>query len=152
MSVSPKVIASAKKAISWEKGNPAPYFYLGEANRLTGNSLKQRIMRPPYFEAAVAAYRQELAIFPQDEKGWGHLGEALDGLKRFPEAETAYLTAINLDPNLGVLYGYYAAHLQVRGRSAAAQQVRRAGEELSRKNLAPILDNALDAPNPAPVQ
>jgi O-antigen ligase len=140
-----QTIEFAKKAIAQDKGNPAPYLYLGQANRLLGDEIPFRMNRAPYYEAAVTAYRQELALFPEDEYGWGHLGEALDGLKRFSEAETAYLTAINLDPSLGVPYELYAKHLERRGRTAAAQFVMRWLESVLRHEKAPIPETAPDA-------
>jgi O-antigen ligase len=146
-----RTIELAKKSIALEKGNPAPYFYMGEANRRRAIELHYHMLQTPYFEAAVAAYRDELAIFPQDENAWGRMAESLDGLKRFPEAETAYLTAINLDPNLGAFYVAYAKHLEARGRMEAAQQILRVRESILRHDQAPNSKTGPDAPKtPAP--
>ncbi|MCX7099828.1 MAG: tetratricopeptide repeat protein [Methylococcales bacterium] len=50
------------------------------------------------YEAAEAAYRQAVAIKPDDVATWNNLGTALSDLRRYPEAETAYRKALELDP------------------------------------------------------
>ena len=139
------------RALTYQRLNPELYFYIGDANRALANSLAARTTRGPFLEKAVTAYRSGIALFPQDENLWVRLGQALDGLRRFPDAETAYCTAINLDPNLGVLYAFYAAHLNARGRLEEAQAQEAAGHKLtSSENIVKIGESTLPPPNPEP--
>lgn len=110
-------ITLANRALEHAPRNPDVHFYIGEANRNLARTVPLRAMQHSLLENAATAYRASIAIFPADENAWVRLGQALDGLREFSAAETAYLTAIQLDPNLGVLYAFYAAHLQARGRT-----------------------------------
>ena len=134
------------KALARQELNPELHFYIGEANRGLAASLTVRTLRRPLLEKAAAAYRRGLAIFPQDENLWVRLGQALDGLNEFTEAETAYLTAIDLDPKLGVLYAYYAAHLNARGRFDEAREQVAKGHKLTTENIARISESTLPPP------
>ncbi len=110
----------AQHALVHGAENPDLYFNVGEANRSIGMAVRPRSAKPPYFRNAVEAYRKGLNLFPQDENLWVRMGQALDELREFNEAESAYQTAIALDPNLAVLHRYYGAHLEARGRSDEA--------------------------------
>ena len=79
-------------------------------------------LRVALFEKAAGAYRAGLERFPQDENLMVRLGQALDGARRFDEAETFYVQAIHSDPNLGVLYAYYSSHLKLTGQGDAAKK------------------------------
>jgi len=115
-------VEQAARAIKADPSNPDPYFYQGEAERLTATGMQIPALRSVVFEKAISAYRAGLELFPQDENLLLRLGQALDGSRRFEEAEEAYLKAIAWDPNLGVLYAYYAAHLQLTGQPEAAKK------------------------------
>lgn len=122
-------IENAQKSIEADPSNPYAYFYLGEGFRVTAGGMKIAPLRIVLFEKAIAAYRDGLQHFPQDEALWIRLGQALDGARRFDEAEEAYQAAIRNDPQLGVIYAYYAAHLHLVGRpgeaKAASQKARK---------------------------
>ena len=109
-----------------------------------------RSMAQLHYEAAVENYKAALKLFPQDESLWVRLGQALDGLRDFSGAEAAYLTAIELDPNLGVLHAYYAAHLNARGREAEAEVELAKGQNLTAENLSLIGNSTLPKPEPGP--
>lgn len=143
-------IEFAEKGIAREKRNPELYFHLGEANRALAASIRVRQQRTPYFEAAVAAYKKGLQLFPQDENLWIRLGQALDGLRAFAEAESAYLTAINLDPNLSVLYTYYSVHLELRGRTEEAQEQLEKGRSVGKEIPPPSGSYRLAPPEKSP--
>lgn len=142
----PEVSELSEKALQWEKENPYIYFYLGEAKRVFAANLQIRALRGPLFEEAIAAYRQSLALFPQDVTTWVRLAQALDGMKRFEEAEAAFRTALDLDPQLGVLHLFYAAHLRLCGRFDAAEEELQKGQRLHHLNLAPIMERMLEEP------
>ncbi|XHR29082.1 MAG: O-antigen ligase family protein [Chthoniobacteraceae bacterium] len=111
----------ANQAIKADPSDPYPYFYLGEAWRVSATRMPLKSMRPVLFENAVAAFRQSLAIFPNDENALVRMAQALDGARDFDAAESAYLEAIRLDPNLGVLRAYYSTHLSLAGKEAEAK-------------------------------
>ena len=140
-------ISLGRRALEHERRNPFLYFHLGEAHRALGAAMKLRTLKKSYFEGAVSFYRKALELYPQDENFWVRMGQAYDGLRDFPNAEKCYDTALRLDPNLGVLYAYYAAHLNARGRFEEAQEQLRKGHELSRQNLAPIANQTLPPPD-----
>jgi O-antigen ligase len=117
-----KAIEIGKRALEREQRNPFLYFHLGEAHRALANSQRLQTLRRPNFEAAVDFYRKGLQLFPQDIHLWVRLGQALDGLREFRDAEEAYLNALKIDPNLGAIHAYYAVHLQARGRNEEAER------------------------------
>jgi O-antigen ligase len=140
-------IEIGRRALAVETRNPFLYFHLGEANRALGTGMKLRTLRKTYLETAVNYYRGALAIFPQDENFWVRMGQAYDGIGQFRQAETAYATALDLDPNLGVLYAYYAAHLNARGRLDEAREQLEKGHNLARQNLSSIANQTLPSPD-----
>ena len=127
-------IQLASQAIKADPSSPAPYFYQGEAYRITALEMKVPALRSVWFENAIASYNAGLKHFPQDETLLVRLGQALDGAHRFDEAEEAYLNAIRWDPNLGILYAYYAAHLQLTGQKDAAKGCLNAAQRLGTQN------------------
>jgi tetratricopeptide (TPR) repeat protein len=146
-----RVPTLAAKAARYDSTNPDAYFYQGEAYRIMGSSQKIRTLRRGPFEQAVAAYDAALRLFPQDENLWVRRGQALDGLQRYAEAETSFLTAIRLDPNLGALYWYYAAHLRLVGREDEVETQVAKAIELKSGNLSRILPDPEDVQRlPAP--
>jgi O-antigen ligase len=140
-----ETIALAGKAGQSQR-NPETYFYLGEANRSIGDSIRLRSIRAPHYAAAVEWYRRALAIFPQDDVTWLRLAESYDALRRFPEADTAYLTALRLDPNLGILYAFYAADLRRRGHPEVAEELSRIAQNLALRDLRRVGEKPLDSP------
>jgi hypothetical protein len=118
-----EAIALGQRALQSETRNPFLYFHLGEANRALGLSMPLRTFNQPHFERAADRYRQALALFPQDETFWVRLGQSLDHLGQYRPAEAAYRQALELDPELSIIYNYYAAHLVAAGREEEAAQV-----------------------------
>ena len=115
-------IEKALGSIAADASNPNAYFYLGEAYRVSALGVRVPALRVALFEKAAGAYRAGLERFPQDENLMVRLGQALDGARRFDEAETFYVQAIHSDPNLGVLYAYYSSHLKLTGQGDAAKK------------------------------
>ena len=145
-----EAIQLGEKALRHERRNPFLYLHIGEAHRASGAAMPIRSMAQLHYEAAVENYKAALKLFPQDESLWVRLGQALDGLRDFSGAEAAYLTAIELDPNLGVLHAYYAAHLNARGREAEAEVELAKGQNLTAENLSLIGNSTLPKPEPGP--
>ena len=113
-----------------DRQNPAPYFYIGEANRVLGLSSISASARKNYYRHALDAYRRGLAWFPQDENMLVRMAQTLDGLRLYDEAEEAYRKALLADPNLGLIYGYYGTHLRAMGLEKEAAEAYRHGAEL----------------------
>lgn len=140
-------ITLGERAAGYQERNMELWFHLGEANRAMGMSGRAKADRVPYFTAAVAAYEHALQVFPLDEHVLVRLGQTLDELGRFAEARTAYRRAIEHDPKLGVLHGYYAQHLFRVGRTEEARIAFAEARKWSGENLEKIVDQSfIDAP------
>ena len=133
-----EVTELAKKAIAAEPLNYTNYFYLGEAYRAIGLSIGMPAVRPIYFEQALNAYREGLKRFPQDENLMVRSAQALDGLRRFEEAEAAYQSAMRWDPNLGLIKAYYASHLHLLGLFEEEKKVRAEAQELANGDVSEV--------------
>ncbi len=112
-----------QRALQYERRNPFLFYHLGEANRARGTLLPLRMLKERYFKQSVEHYHEALRLYPYEETYWIRLGQAYDGLGDFRSAHTAYLNALRLDPQLYVLYNYYAAHLVAAGREDEATRV-----------------------------
>jgi O-antigen ligase len=157
-----EAIALANKALVYEKRNFELYFHLGEAHRGQAMRSVDLPTRRAHLEAAVDAFLNSLDIFDLDEHVLVRLGQAYDALGRYREASWAYRTALDHDPNLGVLHAYYAQHLYRVGRFEEARERFRMAVRLTTQNIRNVVDEAfLDAPteplrpengNPSPTQ
>ena len=99
-----------------DQSNPTLYFYLAEGYRCLAGELKDPILRREQLLLAVDAFSKAEQLFPQDVANLLRMGQTLDALKRYDEAEILYKRAIAGDPNRGVIYGYYGTHLEVMGK------------------------------------
>jgi len=123
-------IAGLVKRFGPEPWDPDLYFYLGEANRALASRMPFPILQRPYFSGAIDEFRAELAIFPQDENALIRMAQCYDGLKQYQDAEEVYLRCFKVDPNLGILYDYYATHLTAEGKPVAAEAARKTGRDI----------------------
>jgi tetratricopeptide (TPR) repeat protein len=96
-----------ERALANEKRNYDVYLRLGEAHRNLALQSRDLPERKAMNESAVAAFEAGLRIFPYDHSGLVRKAQTLDSLGRYVEAREAYQKAIQNDPNLGVLYGYF---------------------------------------------
>jgi len=125
-----RTVEMGRRALEWGPLNPDVHFYLGEACRAQAGGTALVALRSQLFGQAVEAYQKSLAEFVQNENAWARLGQALDGLGRFEDADGAYRRALELDPLLGVLHLYYSKHLEARGNVEDALRVRERGLRL----------------------
>jgi len=123
------------KRFGGEKKNPFAYFYIGEANRSIGTQMTNRFLRKTYFRPAVDAYLKSLHLFPNDENTLIRLGQCYDGLEQFNEAEKQFAKAIQCDPNLEILYEYYAAHLKLQGKEAEVAGIVAKAKALAKQQI-----------------
>ncbi len=136
----------AQRGLQTEKKNPFLYYHLGQAHRLDAMKAP-RSARKTRLEQAEKAFHEGLVLFPQDEDLWIRLGQTLDALGDYKNARDAYECALELDPNLGILYAYYAKHLISAGRESEAEEILAKGQQLTSQNLSTFLNGPLQAPN-----
>ena len=126
---------SAVRMLGGEKSNPDLYFYIGESNRQLGVGEKDPELRRNYLTQSVEAFSKANRLFPQDQRILLRMGQSLDALKRFDDAELAYQRALAADPNLGVLYGFYGTHLKVAGKLDESSAAYEKGLKLTGQSL-----------------
>lgn len=115
-------IKLANESLTYHQLNPELFFFLGGAHRGSGIFEDDLKTKTEHFEAAVEAYQRALLLYPQDEHSLIRLGETLNALGRFKEAEIAFKAAITLDRNQAKVYAYYAWHLATVGRTEEAEE------------------------------
>ena len=143
----PEAIAHAARALARERRNPDLYFYNGEAHRGLAKQVRDGSEKKRLLNAALVSYKASLAIFPFDEHVLIRQAQTLDASGRFAEAGEVYQKAIEQDPKLGKLRGYYAQHLYLVGRNEEAEKQLEEGARLSAKSARSVVDSAfLDAP------
>jgi O-antigen ligase len=111
----------AESGLAYEKKNPDLFYYLGEATRGRGVEESDLFIQLALLETSAEAFEEGLLLFPQDTRLLLKLGEALDTLRRFPEADSIFQRAIANDPNFGNVYAYYGFHWLEQGRMTEAQ-------------------------------
>jgi O-antigen ligase len=100
--------------------NPDMYFYMGEANRALALRMNLYILKQHFYQEAIPAFEAGLKVFPQDENALARLAQCFDGMRDYQAAEEVYQQCFKVDPNLGIMYGYYASHLMAEGRTMEA--------------------------------
>ena len=133
----PAAIAHGQKSLESDKGNPFTHLHIGQAHRITAETLP-RATRAPHYQAAIGSFKAGLTLFPQDEELWVRYAQALEGSGDFRAAGEAYREAINLDPNLGVIRSHYSRFLRRVGRDEDADEQASLASKASSMNLAPV--------------
>ena len=105
-------ISYALEGLSWERGNPDLYAYLGRARIGFGYQMANPAARASFYNAAVQAFESARALAPQEQSFALTLGLLYDLLGRFPEAEEVLKIALQLDPKSEAVRQYYEAHLE----------------------------------------
>ena len=128
-------IALATEGLRSERKNPYLYLFRGESEYEAGAALDgSRIppdTRDSLLDAAVADYREGIKLFPQDRVLLLGMGQTLDELKRFDEAEPYYQDAMERDPNSAYVRCRYASHLLARGDIDGAEREFRHADEIT---------------------
>ena len=105
-------IGYALQGLSWERGNPDLYAYLGRARLGFGYDMAHPAARASFYEAAVEAFESARALAPREQSFALTLGLLYDLLGRFDQAEKVLQVALQLDPRSEAVRQYYDAHLQ----------------------------------------
>lgn len=74
-------------------------------------------------EAALAGIDRALAKTPEDDRLWGVKGRVLSAMQRFPEAEQAFLKALELDRNEATNYSLLASFYIERQQPYKAREI-----------------------------
>ncbi|HET6409559.1 MAG TPA: O-antigen ligase family protein [Chthoniobacteraceae bacterium] len=140
-------IALAERALHNEPRNFEVLLRLGEARRNLALRTLKATDRRVVNESSLASFESALQLFPYDHSALVRRAQVLDELGRYVEARESYQKAIQNDPNLGVLYGYYAQHLFRVGRTEEGREAQRKAQSLSTDDLRKMIDREfLDAP------
>ena len=111
----------AESGLAYERRNPDLYYYLGEAIRGRSVDEPELMIQLALWDTSAEAFEEGLLLFPQDTRLLLKFGEALDTLRRFPEADAIFRRAIANDPNFGNVYAYYGFHWLAQGRMTEAR-------------------------------
>lgn len=116
-------IAFGRRAIAGNAGNPENYYIVGRAQTLLGERMADERASNSFRRGALANFETALALSPLDKTYAIETALTLDALQRFPEAETRFDEALELDPLSESLRDYYSAHLRMSetGGSQAEQ-------------------------------
>jgi O-antigen ligase len=120
-----------------EYGNEEPdlFYYLGESRRLLANQFAGAT-RLYFLNSAIQAFDEGLKRFPMDERSLVKCGLAQAELGDFQKADTYFNQAFKWDPNLGQIYAFYGARLQLEGRDKDAIAAYQRSNELSVNQIA----------------
>jgi O-antigen ligase len=128
-------IYHAKRAAEYGNEEPDLFYYLGESRRLLANQF-DGATRLDFLNSAVEAFDQGLKHFPMDERSLVKCGLTQAELGDFQKADTYFDQAFKWDPNLGQIYAFYGARLQLEGRDQDADAAYQRSDELSVSQIA----------------
>jgi tetratricopeptide (TPR) repeat protein len=128
-------IYHAKRAAEYGNEEPDLFYYLGESRRLLANQFGGTT-RLNFLNSAVEAFDQGLKHFPMDERSLVKCGLTQAELGDFQKADTYFNQAFKWDPNLGQIYAFYGARLQLEGRDQDAIAAYQRSNELSVNQIA----------------
>jgi O-antigen ligase len=128
-------IYHAKRAAEYGNEEPDLFYYLGESRRLLANQF-DGTTRLNFLGSAVEAFDQGLKYFPMDERSLVKCGLTQAELGDFQKADIYFNQAFKWDPNLGQIYAFYGARLQMQGRDQDANAAYQRSDELSVSQIA----------------
>jgi O-antigen ligase len=144
-------IRYGERAQANEMQNFELHFHVAEARRNLAKQKPDVVERRRVLESALENFDASLRVFPYDIHVLIRKAQTLDALGRFAEARSQYQKAIENDPNLGVLYAYFAQHLFKVGREEEARQAMQKASALTSQDLRRIIDpEFIDAPMEPP--
>ena len=125
----------AKRAAEYGNQEPDSFYYLGESRRLLANQFAGAV-RENFLRAAADAFERGLEYFPMDERSLVKGGLTQAELGEFQKADTYFSQAFRWDPNLGQIYAFYGARLQLEGRTQDAIKAYQRSNGLSVNSIA----------------
>jgi tetratricopeptide (TPR) repeat protein len=128
-------IYHTRRAVEYGNEDPDTFYCLAESRRMLANTFTGASKRD-FLIAAVEAFNQGLANFPMDERSLVKGGLAYGELGDFSNADRLFASAFDWDPNLGQIYAFYGALLELEGRNDQAAKAYRRSNELSANEIA----------------
>lgn len=113
-------IAAARAGLKVDPKNPFLWRHLGQAHAALGEAAAGPAARAAFADAALA-FENGLILYPRDQWLLVGLGESLDQLGRFAEAEPVFRRAVEWNPASFTVRYHYATHLRLSGRLAEAE-------------------------------
>ena len=145
-------IYHTRRAAEYGNEDPDTFYYLAESRRMLANILTGANKRD-FLIAAVEAFNQGLTYFPMDERSLVKGGLAYAELGDFSNADRLFAKAFDWDPNLGQIYAFYGAFLELEGRNDEAAKAYRRSNELSANEIATAgLQQILETVKTAPTR
>jgi O-antigen ligase len=126
----PLGIYHATRAVEYGNQDPDSFYYLGESRRMVANQFAGSV-RWGLLKTAAEAFDQGLKYFPMDERSLVKGGLTQAELGDFQKADTFFSQALKWDPNLGQIFAFYGARLQLEGRTQEAINAYQRSNELS---------------------
>ena len=143
-------IYHTRRATEYGNEDPDTFYYLAESRRMLANTLTG-VNKRDFLIGAVEAFNQGLTYFPMDERSLVKGGLAYAELGDFSNADRLFARAFDWDPNLGQIYAFYGASLELEGRNDEAVKAYRRSNELSANEIATAgLQQALETVKTAP--
>jgi tetratricopeptide (TPR) repeat protein len=112
-------ILYALEGLSWERGNPDLYAYLGRARLGFGYDMAVPAAQASFYNAAIDAFAVARTLAPQEQSFALTQGLLYDLVGRFAEGEAALKVALQLDPKSEAVRQYYEAHLYRRSAASS---------------------------------
>lgn len=126
----PEAASMAEQGLPGDRKNP--YLPLYHAQALVGiaEGTTNKAAAAAAFEKSLVSFDAGLSLYPQEQ--WLLIGKAaaLDGLRRFDEAEKFYQEVIRLNPKSPQMLNYFAIHLRQQGKYDEAEATYRKSIQL----------------------
>lgn len=110
--------------------NPYAWLYLGESYRWQALTSRFGLFRDRMNEKAVDALKRGVDVIPVEINLLTRYAQALDALGRHDEAEVIFQRALECDPLLGSLRGFYGYHLLLMGKEKEGEEAIRQAHRL----------------------
>src|SRR6185436_2033198 len=114
-------ITKARAGLAWDEKNPFLWLHLGQAHASLAEMNTNAALARESWQEAAQAFERGLQLYPHEQWLMLGLGGALDGLRRFSEADAIYKRAIEWNPTSAVAHYQHGAHLFLGGRYDEAE-------------------------------
>ena len=116
-----QAIASVQAGLEWDEKNPFLWLHLGQAHASLAEANTNAAQAGEFWQAAAQAFERGLKLYPHEQWLMLGMGGALDGLRRYKEADAIYQRATEWNPTSAVVRYQHGAHLLLAGRFDEAE-------------------------------